>query len=503
MALPLLHLNQGNEFSIQDHPYQQAFLKARRLRLPDGSRVFRRFGLFSGRRGGKTTVGAIAGVEEARTPNSLGWCVAPTYGDLHDYVIPAVMRVLPQSWILPGPNGWSAAHQTLTLRNKAQIAFRSADDPERMRGPGLDWLWLDEGRKTSKLVWETVRPALADRRGAAWLTTSPNGFDWCYHSFYKLASNPKYRRPGYWAVRYRTIDNPAIDIEEIEEARATTDELWFKQEWEGEFVSFEGAIYGHAIEPCVIDEAEEAETDRTKNRLRQIFPQWPQIPRELPVIIGMDPGADHPFAAVKIIATHHGLVVVDEYRKRMTAYADHVAEIRKWAYGHDHVTYVVDRTATQGQIELAAHGLPTAAAENSVVLGIQRVQSWLKSKRIFFVASRCGLLLEELRSYRWKNSYNPTETTEEKTKEQPFKVGEDLCDALRYSVMSWPELPSAPIGLLGRDPNTVPAESREAWLVEQRANRMARNEDEWTDGTGDFFGGPMSDDDVAGLSSMW
>lgn len=500
MALPLLHLNPTQSFELQNHPYQQAFLKARRLRLPDGSRAFNRFGLFSGRRGGKTTVGAVAGVEEARTPRSLGWCVAPTYGDLHDYVIPAVMRVLPQSWILPGPNGWSAAHQTLTLRNLAQIAFRSADDPERMRGPGLDWLWLDEARKTSKLVWETVRPALADRRGAAWITTSPNGFDWAYHSFYKLAANPKHRRPGFWAVRYRTIDNPAIPLEEIEEARATTDELWFKQEWEGEFVSFEGAIYGHRVTPCVITEAEEQETDKSKNRLLQIIPTWPRIPREFPVLVGIDPGADHPFAAVKIVATHAGLVVVDEYRKRMTAYGDHVDQIRQWSYGHDQITYVVDRTATQAQIELAALGIPTAAAENSVVLGIQRVQAWLKTARIFFVESRCGLLLEEMQNYRWKNTYDPNETAEEKSKESPWKVGEDLCDALRYAVMSWPELPAKPLGLIGRDPATVPMESRELWELERRAARgLTDDETEWKDGTGDFFATPWEDTE----DSLW
>jgi hypothetical protein len=457
MPSPTLHANPGNSFSLLYNPYQQAFLAARRQRLADGSRAFNRFALIAGRRGGKTLIGALAAVEEASVPNSLGWCVAPTYGDLHDYVIPAVMQVLPESWRKPGAAGWSAFHQTLTLVNGAQIAFRSADDPERMRGPGLNWLWLDEARKVSRLVWDTVKPALIDKRGAAFITTTPNGYDWVYHTFWKMADNPKYRRPGYWAVRYRTIDNPFITEEELEEARATTEDLWFKQEYEAEFVSFEGAIYGHRTMPCVLNSDEE---------VRQRFlPTWPTIPADLPVLIGLDPGADHPFAAVKIVATPKGLLVVQEYARRMSSYSDHAEYLQRWAHGHQDVRWAIDRTANQAQIELAHLGLTTSSAENSVVLGIQRVQAWLKTERIGFVAARVPMLLEELQTYRWKDTSN---LEGEKGREQPFKVDDDLCDALRYAVMLWPELPADPPPRRGRDPEAMPPEMRWAWEREQR-----------------------------------
>jgi hypothetical protein len=461
MGLPL-HINQSNEFRLLYNPYQQLFLQRRRARLADGSRAYHRLVAIAGRRGGKTLLGAISAVEEASVPNTLGWCIAPTYGDLNDYVIPAVFKVLPQSWILDGKDGWSAFNRTITLKNRSRIAFRSGDDPERMRGAGLHWLWIDEACKTNKLVWKTVEPALTEHRGAAWITTTPNGYDWVYDTFYRLASNPKYRRPGYWAVRYRTIDNPIISKEEIEEKRATNDELWFKQEYEAEFVSFEGAIYGWRVEDCILS---------TDEAIKEYLPDWPSIPRHLPVIIALDPGADHPFAAVKLVCTHRGLIVVDEYCKRLSAFADHVEELKPWFDGHDDVTVVIDKTAKQAQIELASHGLYASAAENDVASGIQRVKSWMKTKRLGIVEAKGGQLIEELRSYRYKNVYDSNDTSQEKLREQPFKVKDDLADALRYGVMAWPEMPGPSTGMLGRDPLTIPEESRHLWMLEQQANR--------------------------------
>lgn len=463
MALPL-QVNHGQDFKLLYNPYQQAFMQARRQRLADGTRAFNRLCIIAGRRGGKTLIGAVAAVDEASVPNTMGWCVAPTYMDLHDYLMPAFFKVLPQSWILPGKDGWSAEHKVLTLRNGSQIAFRSAEEPERMRGQGLHWLWLDEARKTRRVVWDTAAPSLTEHRGVAWVTTSPNGRDWVFKTFWQRANTPKYQRPGYWACKYKTVDNPIISTEEIEEARATTDPLWFKQEWEGEFITFEGAIYGDRLEGCVLH------TD--KDVQEKFLPEWPRIPPELPCIIGLDPGSDHPFAAVKMIATPNGLLVVDEYLKRLRAYADHADELRLWKQGHHEVSFAIDKSALQAQIELATHGIMTAAAENNQILGTQRVQSWLKTLRMGIVEDRCPRLIDEMRGYRYKDpSSDPTREDEERRKEAIYKLDDDLCDALRYAVMMWPELPQPAPVIVGRDPRTLAEDARWAWEREQRCNR--------------------------------
>ena len=57
-------------------------------------------------------------------PKSTGWVCAPTYPDLHDFVMPAVFQCLPEHWI----EDWSAQYFTLRLINGATCAFRSLDD---------------------------------------------------------------------------------------------------------------------------------------------------------------------------------------------------------------------------------------------------------------------------------------------------------------------------------------------------------------------------------------
>jgi hypothetical protein len=464
-------------FSLLWNPYQQAFLKALDEKVKDRW-AYTRFILLAGRRGGKTTIGAVAAAKRAAVPNTVGWCVAPTYGDLHDYVIPAVFKVIPHSWI--PKNGWSAQHTTLTLVNGSRIQFRSAEDPERMRGPGVHWTWWDEIRKINKLSWETFRPALSDYGGQAWFTTTPNGFDWGYHTFYKRALAGPQQVPGYWACTYTTSDNPAIPREEIEEARSTLDPKWFEQEYEAKIVRFEGSIYDpDRIEACLL---------RTDADVRRILPSWPQIPSDAKMLVGVDPGADHPFAAVFLLAVPAGLIVINEYTKRMSSFAEHADHLNLLLAGHRNVQWAVDRTATQAMIELAQHGITASAAENSVLIGIQRVQAWLRTKRLFFVEARCPRLIEQLTTYHWKDT---TSKDGEKRREDVFKVDDDLADALRYGVMLWPELPSPPPKINERSIEDIPESSRKAFLRERAAMREDTGELDW--GTqlspiGDFWG---------------
>jgi hypothetical protein len=468
MSRPL-EFNPGQQVSLLHNPGQQAFLQARRLRLPNGTRAFQRFGLIAGRRGGKTTIGGVAVVEESAAPNTLGWCVAPTYMDLNDYVIPAVFRAMPRAWVRPGRDGWSEQHQELRLRNGSKIQFRSGDDPERMRGPGPHYLWLDEARKMSKLVWDTIRPGLSDHRAPAWITTSPNGFDWIYHTFYKRALPGVHHRPGYFAVRYATADNPAIPREEIEEAQATMDPLWFEQEYLAGFVVFEGAIYGDRVEPCVLhDDA----------AVRHFLPEWPEIPSHYVRILGLDPGADHPFAAVSLVSTPRALVVIGEYLARKTAILNHATEIHRLSGGFEQTRIGIDRSALQVQIELHQHGVRTTPAENDVWAGIQRVQSWMATGQLKIVKSRCPQLIDQLHSYRWKDTTN--KQTGERGNESVFKLDDDLPDALRYAIMTWPNLPTPIVISTRRTIDDVPEVSRWAWAREQRIARMIEGTTDWS-----------------------
>ena len=480
--------NATGRVDLLPHPAQSAFLEAKRIRLVDGTHAYRRYGLFSGRRGGKTRIGAIGAADELAIPNSLGWACAPSYPELQDYVIPAVFAAVPEAWIAD----WIASRFLLKLKNGAECAFRSLDDPERGRGPGLDWLWIDEARKVAERAWDTVLPALSDKRGIAWITTSPNGFDWCHRRFWTPAINGQ---AGFWAVKYKTSDNPKIDQEEIDNARRELDPLFFQQEYEGEFVSFTGAIYGTLLDTQILM------TDRL---IREVLPEYPNIDPTRSAIIGMDPGADHPFGAVLIVATEAGLVVCGEHHKRNKAAYDHAIDMRAMCRGLHPERWAIDRSQKQMAIELSQHGIYATAANNDVVSGINRVQSWLRTKKLWFIEPWCPRTVEHLRNYQWAENVGLDGGAR---REQVKKVLDDLPDALRYALMLWPELPSMltrdepdDVTRFLRDLETVPEPAR--WQVERmrKIDRQERGEDlseldemltpvddSTQHGTGDFY----------------
>lgn len=469
---------------LEFNPYTEAFHHARRLRRcvrgcttgPNGDllewsmlhgtscpqcgaasyRPFRRFLLRAGRRGGKTRAATQAGIEESSLPATLGWMCAPTFPELEDFVLRNFFAQLPRE-ILDHPlTDWNVSSMRLVLPNRSIVEFRSLDDPERGRGQGLDWLSLGEAAKMSDKVWDIIRPSLADRRGIAFLDTSPRGEEnWTHRRFWEPA---ELGTPGFWAVSYTTADNPTIPPEEIEEARATMPAKMFEQEYLAENVVFEGAIYGDRV----------AKVDCDDDQIREWIPEWPQVDPKRPCVVGLDPGTDHPFAGVKIVATEHGLVAVGEYEERNRSFKHHVegtpenpASLRG-LIGASKPRIGRDRSASQAGIELSLHGVYTESAENKVLPGIERVYSWMESGQYRIARSACPRLLKEKRAYKWAPN---TRKDGQETDPQPWKKFDDLCDAERYALMIWPHKPLTPKLEAGappaRDLNALPQKVRD------------------------------------------
>jgi hypothetical protein len=429
---------------LKFHYYQDAFWNARRQRLcfackiefknppnlvcPNcggkGKRTFHRFALLSGRRGGKTRAGAIAAVEEACIPNSVIWCCAPTNPKLHRYVLPALQELIPEDWV----SSWSTEYLDLRLKNGTLIHLQTLEDPDQGRGQGLDYLWIDEACELSEQTWHVIRPSLTERRGAAVFTSSPRSFDWVWKNFYLKAEE---NTPGYWACRYATQENPIISAEEIADAKASMPPTMFQQEYLADFVVFEGAVYGGAVDPQIL---------RTLEQIKQIIPEWPEIASWRQVLVGIDTGADHPFGAVKLVSTELGLVVVGEYLERHRSFIQHAGSIKMLA-ASSNTRYAINRNERQPMIELAQHQIYCQPSENDVVAGTERVKSWLHAKQLWFVESLCPMTIKQCKSYRWA----PDKAKDGQVrKEKVYKLEDELPDCLRYAVMTWPMLPTAP-----------------------------------------------------------
>jgi len=399
-------------------------------------------------------------------PNTIGWCCAPTAPKLHRYILPALQQLIPSEWVVD----FSIEFGDIRLKNGSLIHLQTLEDPDQGRGQGLDWVWMDEASELTEEHWHVLRPSLAERRGAAFFSTSPRSFDWVYEDLYKPAEESV---PGYWACRYSTSENPIISQDELDEAKASMPDLMYRQEFEADFVTFTGAVYGEELREHHILETDDA--------IRKHLPEWPSIDPDRQVLIGIDTGADHPFGAVKLVKTENALIVVGEYLERNRSFLEHAASLR--AMAGTQTRWAINKNDKQPALELAQHGIFCQKAENEVMAGTERVKTWLHNNKLYFVRSRCPQTIKQMRAYRWDDNKSKDG---QNRKERVFKKNDELPDALRYALLSWPSLPKAkPVEEAQRDLSKLHPEIQ---VAIERMRRLEGREKEPTDLAGDFWG---------------
>jgi hypothetical protein len=433
-----------------------------------GLRVWDRLTIIAGRRFGKSKIGSIGGALESNIPNSIGWACAPTNPKLHRYVIPAFQELIPNEWV----KDFNSEHLDLRLKNGSLIHFQTLEDPDQGRGQGLDWLWIDEVCELSKRHWEVIRPSLAGDT-VAFFTTSPRSYDWVYEELYVPALNGT---PGYWGAVARTKDsaNPKITKEFLARERTQMSDTMYRQEYEADFVVFTGAVYGNLIHPQIL---------RDDDAVRKLIPEWPKIDSWRQILVGIDTGADHPFGAVKLVATELGLVVVGEYLERDKPFQQHCYNMKVMAASPT-TKWAINKNERQQILELAQHGIYCQRSENEIIAGTERVKSWLQTKQLWFVQSRCPRTLDQMQAYRWAET---TAKDGQLRKEKVFKLQDELPDCIRYALMMWPQLPKmkTPDQMALRDLSHLPGEMRAT--IERMRRHEGREPEQQVSVVGDFY----------------
>ena len=186
--------------------------------------------LCAGRRFGKTRLGIHMCMEVALN-GGRAWWVAPTF---------AIARV---GWraLENAANSFpqeiqpkiSLANMEVLFPNGGSISCKSADNPQRLRGEGLDFLVMDEAAFIKPDVWqEVLRPTLTERKGSALFISTPMGMNNWFFDLWETAGNSQ----NWERFQYSTYDNPAIDPEEIDSAKNEVGSIVFAQEYLAEFV---------------------------------------------------------------------------------------------------------------------------------------------------------------------------------------------------------------------------------------------------------------------------
>lgn len=190
-----------------------------------------------GRRWGKTLLAMTMCLRAALKGKRI-WHVAPTYKQtLEGWTY--LQRLIAQM-----PASLAKTHVSeLTVRfaGGGSIQLRTAENPDNLRGAGLDGVVLDEAATIRPEAWDLVlRPALADRQGWALFISTPQHYNW----FYDLYSHAESMQNEDWAAwQHPTWTNPYIPEEEIEAARRDMDPDDFEQEFGASFTAVGGAVW--------------------------------------------------------------------------------------------------------------------------------------------------------------------------------------------------------------------------------------------------------------------
>ena len=213
------------------HPAQKEILKtAKRFNV-----------LKCGRRFGKTSLSQELLLNPALEGKPTAY-YAPTYKDLADYwtefnqvvkdIIDTKSEQLKQIRLITG----------------GIVDFWSLEDPDSGRGRKYARIIVDECEKALKLeqAWKgTIRALLTDYRGDCYFLSTPKFGD----TFFKQLYREKEIHPDFWqSWTFTTYDNPYINPDEVDEAKETLDNLYFRCEYLAEDVDMGGLLWAFAFD---------------------------------------------------------------------------------------------------------------------------------------------------------------------------------------------------------------------------------------------------------------
>jgi PBSX family phage terminase large subunit len=289
---------------------------------------------------------------------------------------------------------------------KSLIQLRGWEAIETLRGQAFDFIILDEVAQM-KNFWsnwhEVLRPTLTDRRGQVLFASTPKGFN----HFYDLC-NLELTDKDFKSFHFTSYDNPYLPQDELETAKQTLPQERFEQEYMASFQKTQGLVY--------------KEFSREKH-LYETLPDG-----EYEKIGGVDFGFRNPAGVLDIRYAKECFWIEDEWYKRErtdAAIADYVK-----ACNFDEV--YPDPESAGGIEELRQRNVnvrEVIKSKGSIIAGINKIKEAFITKKLM-VNKRCVNLISELEMYSYDDDKG-----EKNENENPLKLYDHLCDALRYVVM--------------------------------------------------------------------
>ena len=368
-------------------------------------------GFRSGRGGGKTYAGAQEAIRHALVlmPGSKGGIVAPTFRMLHDFAQRAFLDFLPPELIKDFNRSDDKMLITTPEGKVSEVYFRSADDPDKVRGGNWDWMWGDE-----MTLWkfESFQTALGCLRGSGsvprdqvrgWFTFTPNGPGQVKKAFETEDSI---------CIGATSMDNPNLTERFLAMLRSQYSGPFYDQEVLGLWIKFEGLIYQmltdatHLVERRVQD--------------MQCFEA------------AVDWGFDHPwvFGVAGFDGDERGHLF-DALHKRGLTLDDQIPLVSDMLKRYPIQTIYCPDDRPDNIKSYQNAGFPVTVVKREVISGIQTVSAALAIREDgrpgFTFSATTQPVYSEMLTYQWK-----IKPEDKPDKEEPLKVKDDGPDMVRY-----------------------------------------------------------------------
>lgn len=192
-------------------------------------------GFVGGRGSGKSWAISYDLIRRAK-PGRLYLMASPTYTILRDTDLRAFTSLARDLGVLGEQR---ISPPSVTLTTGAEVLFRSADDPEKLRGPNLSGVTLNEASLMPREAYEICIASLREGGEQGWLSAgfTPKGrTHWTFEVF---GGDPP--KPDTAIFRARTKDNPFAPPGFQATLERQYAGLLAQQELEGKFVTVAGA----------------------------------------------------------------------------------------------------------------------------------------------------------------------------------------------------------------------------------------------------------------------
>jgi hypothetical protein len=373
------------------------------------------------------------------------------YPHLNRVLLPMIMRHTPKQLISAEYHGSLRLLRLHGAYGETHIFFLSCKEAKMWQGLDLYGVWVDEFPLIKEEVYHEIQTRLANQRGWLQLTGTPRGPNWAkrllFDRYNEGAENLDF-------FTWKTVDNPFFPKEIIEELRRTQPARYFKRTFEASWDTFEGQVWEDFLEEVHVKPRQHYNIHLPDGRTIGKNGRWNVKIQK--VIAGVDWGYEHAGVIVVIgISTSGACYVLDLVYKEhlevvnrpgMDSWVRRGQEMRaKWGVE----MFYCDPSEPEHIKQFRNGKLKALPAKNDVKPGIQTVARYMKVEEgslqtKFVIMGDLRPLIDEILYYHLREGT-----------EDPEKVNDHSCDALRYALYSYEK-----VGTFDRELGYVPDRNR-------------------------------------------